>query len=118
VQFFQHVLSGGVATAAHYLFMWCALALQLWPVAATSIGFLAGASVRFFFSYFHIFEPERNVMDALPHFILSLLLQLLLNAALLSILLTVTARVWPAQVMTTIGLTIINFLIYKYWVFK
>ncbi|MDZ4731401.1 MAG: GtrA family protein [Xanthomonadales bacterium] len=112
------MLSGGLATAAHYFIMWCALSFQSRPVVATSVGFFAGATVRFFFSYFHIFEPERNVIDALPHFILSLLLQMILNAALLAILLTFTTMVWPAQVMTTIGLTILNFLMYKYWVFK
>ncbi len=98
--------------------MWFALLFQLWPVLATSIGFLGGATVRFFFSYFHIFEPEKDVRGALPHFVLSLLLQLALNAALLAVLLTLTTLVWPAQIATTIGLTIFNFLMYKYWVFK
>ena len=32
IQFLQHVLSGGVATLAHYLVMWCALSLQARPV--------------------------------------------------------------------------------------
>jgi putative flippase GtrA len=118
VQFLQHVLSGGVATFAHYLVMWCALSVQAWPILATSIGFLAGASVRFLVSYFHIFEPERNVIGALPHFILSLLIQMLLNAALLAMLLAFGIPIWPAQVATTISLTVFNFLMYKFWVFR
>lgn len=98
--------------------MWVALSFQLWPVLATSIGFVAGASVRFFFSYFHIFEPERDVKGAMPHFVLSLLLQWALNAVLLALLLSLGTPVWPAQIVTTVALTVGNFLMYKYWVFK
>ncbi len=38
VQFFQHLVTGMVATAAHYIVMWFALNLQLRPVLATTIG--------------------------------------------------------------------------------
>lgn len=118
VQFFQHLVTGVIATAAHYVVMWFALNLQLWPVMATTIGFTAGASTRFFFSYFHIFEPERDVMKALPHFVMALALQMVINAVLLAILLAVEVPVWPAQVITTGALVIFNFLVYKFWVFK
>ena len=118
VQFFQHLITGVIATAAHYVVMWFALSLQAWPVLATSIGFTAGAATRFFFSYFHIFEPERDIIKALPHFLLALALQLVLNAALLAFFLALGVPVWPAQVLTTGSTVISNFLVYKYWVFK
>ncbi len=118
VQFFQHLVTGAVATAAHYIVMWLALSFQLFPVFATSIGFLAGASTRFLFSYFHIFEPERDVIKALPLFILALGLQMAANAGLLTLLLSVNLSVWPSQVLATGMLTVFNFLAYKYWVFK
>ncbi len=118
IQFFQHLMTGGVATAAHYIVMWFALSAQLWPALATTMGFVFGATTRFFFSYFHIFESERDVSGALPHFVLSLLLQMVLNAGLLTLLLRVTTMVWPAQILITVLLTVFNFLIYKFWVFK
>ena len=118
VQFIQHLMTGVVATAAHYVVMWFALSAQLWPALATTIGFSVGATTRFLFSYFHIFEPERDVSGALPHFILALTLQMVLNAVLLTLLLTITTLVWPAQILTTIVLTAFNFLVYKFWVFK
>lgn len=118
VQFFQHLVTGVIATAAHYVVMWFALNLQMWPVVATTIGFTAGASTRFFFSYFHIFEPERDVMKALPHFVMALALQMVLNAGLLALLLAVDVPVWPAQVITTGALVVFNFLVYKFWVFR
>lgn len=118
IQFIQHLLTGAIATAAHYVVMWFMLSLQLWPIVATTIGFVVGAATRFFFSYFHIFEPERDVSGALPHFALALLLQMVLNAGLLSLLLAFSTSVWPAQIATTILLTVFNFLVYKFWVFK
>ena len=118
VQFLQHVITGVIATAAHYVVMWFALHLELWPVLATTIGFTAGAVTRFFFSYFHIFEPERDVIKALPHFVMALALQMALNAALLAFFLALKIPVWPAQVLTTGATVVSNFLVYKFWVFK
>lgn len=118
VQFVQHLVTGAIATAAHYGVMWAAMELALIPVLATTVGFIAGATTRFLFSYFHIFEPERDVAAAVPHFLLALGLQMVLNAALLTVLLQLTSLVWPAQVVTTALLTTFNFLMYKFWVFK
>ena len=118
VQFVQHLVTGAIATAAHYGVMWAAMELALIPVLATTVGFIAGATTRFLFSYFHIFEPERDVVTAVPHFLLALGLQMALNAALLTLLLQMTSLVWPAQVVTTALLTTFNFLMYKFWVFK
>lgn len=118
IQFLQHLLTGGVATAAHYFVMWLALSVHLLPALATTIGFVVGASTRFLFSYFHIFKPERDVAKALPHFVLALTLQMALNAALLTLLLSVNVPVWPSQVLATGMLTVFNFLACKFWVFK
>jgi len=118
VQFFQHLVTGAIATAAHYIVMWLALRLGIWLIMATTIGFVAGATTRFLFSYFHIFEPERNWSAALPHFILALAVQMTLNAVLLSFIFSIGIPVWPSQVLTTVLLTIFNFMLYKFWVFK
>jgi len=118
IQFFQHLITGAVATAAHYIVMWLALSIQLLPALATTIGFTVGATTRFLFSYFHIFEPERDVVKALPHFVLALILQMLVNAGLLTLFLSINLPVWPAQLLTTAMLTVFNFLAYKFWVFK
>ena len=57
-------------------------------------------------------------MKALPHFVMALALQMVLNAGLLALLLAVDVPVWPAQVITTGALVVFNFLVYKFWVFK
>jgi len=118
IQFLQHLLTGAIATAAHYIVMWVALSVELFPAVATTIGFVVGATTRFIFSYFHIFEPEKDVKSAVPHFLMALALQMVINAGLLMVLLSVNIPVWPAQVLTTGMLTVFNFMAYKFWVFK
>jgi putative flippase GtrA len=118
IQFLQHVVTGAVATAAHYVVMWLCLSAYLLPALSTSIGFIAGAATRFLFSYFHIFMPARVVARALPHFAMALVLQMAFNAALLTLFLSAALPVWPAQLLTTGLLTVFNFLTYKFWVFR
>ena len=114
IQFFQHVLTGGIATAAHYVIMWIALVLSSIPVLATTFGFVAGATTRFLFSYFHVFDPEQGAVKAMPRFVLALALQMLVNAGLLSLLLYAAYPVWPSQVSTTGVLVILNFVAHQF----
>lgn len=118
IQFSQHLLTGAMATVAHYVVMWLALSIQLHPALATSFGFIVGATTRFLFSYYHVFEPAKNATATVPHFVLALGLQMIVNAGLLTLFLSMSLPVWPSQILTTALLTIFNFLIHKYWVFK
>jgi len=118
IQFIQHLVTGVMAMAAHYAVMWVALSFQVLPVLATTLGFILGATTRFIFSYFHIFEPERDVVNAVPHFVLALALQMVINAGLLALFLSINLPVWPAQLLTTGLLAGFNFIVYKFWVFK
>lgn len=118
IQFIQHLGTGAIAMVAHYAVMWLALSFQLLPVLATTLGFIVGATTKFIFSYFHIFEPEKDVVTAVPHFVLALALQMAINAGLLALFLSVNLPVWPAQILTTGLLAGFNFLLYKFWVFK
>ena len=118
IQFLQHLLTGAIATAAHYFVMWLVLTVGERPILATTAGFTVGATTRFLFSYFHIFERRRSVAVALPRYVSALALQMGLNAALLIFFLSVGLPVWWGQVATTALLTAFNFLMYKHWVFK
>ena len=118
IQFIQHLITGGIATAAHYIVMWLALAIHLLPALATTIGFIVGATTRFLFSYLHVFEPERNMVSAMPRFAMALILQMIANVGLLSLLLYANVSVWPSQLITTGFLAVINFMAHKFWVFR
>jgi putative flippase GtrA len=51
------------------------------------------------------------------HFMVSLGIQFLLNALVFSSLLALGIAVWPAQLITTVALTFINYGMYRLWVF-
>jgi putative flippase GtrA len=116
--FVLHVITGFVAVAAHYSLMWLVLQSSAAPVAASSIGFLAGALVRFRLSYTRVFAPTIGVSSALIRFVAALGMQMAANALLLALLIGLGIDVWLAQVAVTVLLTVANYLVYRLWVFR
>ncbi|HET9668463.1 MAG TPA: GtrA family protein [Casimicrobiaceae bacterium] len=116
--FSLHVVTGFAAVAAHYALMYAMLRTGLAPVPASAVGFGAGALTRFVFSYAHIFSPTQGVDVAGVRFVVAILAQLAANSALLAALTREGVEVWPAQVTTTIVLTFVNYLVYRWWVFR
>jgi putative flippase GtrA len=116
--FSLHVVTGFAAVAAHYAVMYVLIRTGLAAVPASAIGFGAGALTRFVTSYAHIFTPTRGVHAAGLRFAVAIAVQLVANSALLAVLTRSGVAVWPAQVMTTIVLTFVNYLVYRWWVFR
>jgi len=116
--FSLHVATGFAAVAAHYALMYALLRAGLSPVAASAVGFGAGAFTRFILSYAHIFTPTGGVHTAGLRFLVAIAIQLLANSAMLAALTQAGIDVWPAQIATTILLTFGNYLVYRWWVFR
>ena len=116
--FSLHVVTGFAAVAAHYALMYALLRAGLPPVPASAVGFLAGALTRFVLSYAHIFAPTRGVQVAGVRFVVAIVAQLAANSVLLAALTQGGVAVWPAQVLTTVLLTVVNYLVYRWWVFR
>ena len=115
----MHVATGFAAVAAHYALMYALIrGTGLAPVPASACGFLAGALTRFVFSYAHIFTPTRGMHTAGVRFVVAIAAQLAANSALLAGLTHAGMPVWPAQVLTTVVLTVVNYLVYRWWVFR
>ena len=77
-----------------------------------------GAFTRFVLSYAHIFAPTRGVHVAGVRFVVAIAAQLAANSALLAAFTQAGVAVWPAQVSTTVLLTVVNYLVYRWWVFR
>jgi putative flippase GtrA len=116
--FSLHVVTGFAAVAAHYALMYAMLRAGLSPVPASAVGFLAGALTRFVLAYAHIFAPTRGVHVAGVRFVVAIVAQLAANSALLAAFTQAGVAVWPAQVSTTVLLTVVNYLVYRWWVFR
>ncbi len=117
-EFTLHVLTGFLTVAAHYSVMWVLVRRGMAAVPASGIGFLAGAATRFVLSYTKVFSPADSVPVTLARFIVALGLQWITNIALLDLLLQIGLQLWLAQISATIVLTFINYLAYRFWVFK
>ncbi len=115
--FMLHLITGGMATAAHYGVMWLSLQAGLTSLVATSIGFIFGAVTRFFLSYFHVFSSEVAIPMAMGRFIVALLVQLACNGLLLNEI-HKFIPIWEAQVVTTISLTVFTYIAHRVWVFR
>lgn len=116
--FMLHVVTGIIATGAHYLLMWSLLQGGVRAVPASALGFVAGAASRFTLSYLHVFSPSIGVPAAMFRFLAALAMQFGANAVLLAGFLGAGWSVWVAQVVTTGLLTVVNYLAYRIWVFR
>lgn len=116
-RFVLHVVTGGLAVAAHYGVMALAMWLGAAPVAASAVGFLAGALTRFHTAYFHVYAPMASVRRVAPRFVLALAVQFVANAALLAGLIAAGLPVWWAQAVTTVLLAFGTYLAYRLLVF-
>lgn len=117
-RFTLHVVTGFAAVVAHYGLMAASIALGVAPVPASSIGFVAGAVVRFTLAYRHVFDPELPVARSGMRFVVALGAQAIGNAALLSAGLGLGIATWPAQVAATVLMTFANYAAYRLWVFR
>ncbi len=115
--FMLHCATGVVTVVVHYSLMYALLAVGTAALAASSIGFAGGALSRFLLSYHHVFLTTRSQASAAMRFSVSLGLQFVLNALLLWCLLAWSLTTWPAQLTTTVALTILNYAMYRFWVF-
>ena len=116
--FLLHIISGVIATAAHYALMFVLIQFGMGGVLASTFGFCAGATTRFFLSYFHVFTPTSGVGRVMVRYVVALLIQMAANSLLLGALMAAGLPVWPAQIATTLALTIFTYIGGKLWVFR
>ena len=107
------------ATGTHYGVM---IALVSWAnvpeVAASSLGFLAGACVKYPLNYWAVFASRQRHRVALRRFVIALAVSFVLNALLFAILLqALDVHYMVSQVLTTGAVLVVNYLLARYWVF-
>ena len=118
-QFILYCAAGVMATGTHYAVM---ASLVRWggipEVAATCVGFIAGAIVKYPLNYRMVFSSHERHRRAVPRFVASLVISFVLNALVFAGLLRVLdAYYMVAQVLTTGIVLLVNFALARYWVF-
>lgn len=115
-----YVASGLAATGAHYVVMVALVQWAgWWEVAASSVGFLAGAAVKYPLNYWVVFRSSADHGSALVRFAIGLAVGFALNGAILAALLaTLDVHYLVSQVLTTGVVTVVNYLLARNWIFR
>ena len=115
----MYIGAGGLATGTHYAITIAAVeGLGLAPLAATAVGFAAGAMVKYWLNYSLAFRSNAAHGRALTRFAVMLALFWALNAAIFAAIHALGVHYLAAQVATTILLVPPGYLMSRLWVFR
>lgn len=113
------VVVGGMATALQYAILLATVYLLDWPVQyGSTLGFGISAIANYFLNARLTFQSTQSHTSTAPRFILVAGSGLLLNYGMLSMLLSLGAHAVVAQILTTIGVLIWNYVVNGIWTFR
>lgn len=110
---------GGFATALQYAIILFAVYVLGWSVVAGStLGFILSAIVNYLLNVRLTFRSTQSHKNTAPRFVVVALSGLVLNYGILSLLLSFGAQAAVAQILTTIGVMIWNYVVSGIWTFR
>ena len=119
-QFTRFAACGAVGTLAHYLLLVSLVqGLGSPPVAASSAGFVLGATVNYTLNYRYTFRSSKRHRDAMWKFFLAAFVGASINAALMSTLIhDMNLHYLVSQVLATGTVLVWNFMASRMWAFR
>lgn len=120
IKFAKYVVAGLLATGTHYVVMIVLVNRFALPeVVSSSLGFIAGALVKYPLNYYGVFDSDAEHRGAVVRFVLSLVISFVINAAVFAVLLRMLdVHYMVSQVLTTGLVLFVNYLLARYWVFS
>ena len=117
--FLTFLFVGGFATALQYAIILFSVYLLGWTVLyGSTLGFIISAIVNYFLNTRLTFRSTQSHAKTAPRFALVACSGLMLNVGILSLLLSLNAHAAVAQILTTIGVLIWNYVVSGIWTFK
>ena len=114
----RFLVSGGFATFVHWAVMGLLVMAGVLPVVATIIGSLIGAIVNYFLQFYWSFSGRAQHGKSVPAYLFTVVLGGLLNAGLFHLMTAYLAlNMVLAQLLATVVVAVMNFIIYKRIVF-
>jgi putative flippase GtrA len=118
-QLTRFALAGGAGTASHYLLLLVLVSLAgIHPGRAAFMGAAVGACVVYLLNRRYTFASSRSHAAALPRFALVATAGAVLNGVLVGLLSAAGLYFLLAQVLATIAILGINFIVSKWWIFR
>lgn len=110
---------GGLATVLQYAIILLTVYLLGWKVTTGStVGYLISAIVNYLLNARLTFQSTQSHKSTAPRFVVVIGTGLLLTYGMLSLLLYLGAHAVIAQIITTIGVMIWNYVINGIWTFR
>ena len=114
----RFIISGGSSTILHYTTMALLIFLGMDAIWATSIGAVSGAICNYVLQYYFTFRSVRKHRHSLQTYLISSVLAWLSNLLLFLLFHKILGvGIIIAQLLTTLIVTLQNFIIYKKLVF-
>lgn len=119
-QIFRFLLTGGIATALHYLTLAVCVYVFQWSAwLGSGIGYLAGSVISYMMNYFFTFGSALSHNQAVPRFYFAVAIGWALNTSVIALLVEgMSWNPWLAQVFSTLIVITWNFTAARLWVFR
>ncbi len=115
----KFILGGGSATLLHYSTMALLIFISIDPLYATTIGAFFGAILNYVLQYHYTFKSDRSHFHAILSYVASVSFGFIANTLLFALLYDkIQINLIVSQLITTAIITILNYILYKYIVFK
>ncbi len=115
----RFLLSGGSATLLHYSVMALLIFLGIEAAHATAVGAVCGAVFNYVLQYHYTFKSNKSHLEAIGVYGVTVLVGLLSNEVIFIFFYHyLEQNVIMSQLLATAIVTIQNYLLYKYFVFK
>ena len=115
----RYLISGGAATVLHWGIMAFLMVAGLSPGTSTALGALAGALFNYVLQFHYTFRSSQPHVEVVPRYLLLTLLSWCANNALFAMLHGFASlSVVRAQILTTLCVTALNFVLYRRFVFN
>lgn len=108
-----------MATLSHWASMAMFLLLGMNAYTATGLGACIGAVVNYFGQAFFVFSNKSGHRQSVPRYLLAVALNWILNLALFTLFFAgFSLGVILSQALTTLGVALISYWLYKAYVFR
>jgi len=115
----RFLLSGGSATLLHYSVMALLIFLGIEAAYATAVGALCGAVFNYVLQYHYTFKSSKSHLETIGVYGVTVLVGLLSNEVIFIFFYHYLEQsIIISQLLTTAIVTVQNYLLYKYFVFK
>lgn len=115
----RFLVVGGLSTLVQFVFLIVLIETQmLSEVAASAVGYFAGALVNYLLNYYFTFNSEQNHSQTLPKFILVVGVGACVNTGVFAMVHSVLPWYWLSQCFATGASLCANFVLHRFWIYR